>query len=1399
MDEASRGLSVSAGGELTRIPLWADREDLTRAAASPGLLGGPEPGDPREQAADQIASHVLAQTGEPASGESSPANAPAAGPRPRTARGEEPLPLSLRAPLEPAFGRDLGGIRLHTDTAADRRAQLQSADAITEGEHISFAAGQFRPDSADGLRLLLHEVAHAVEPEAGSRIGGVYRQGHPPQTQPSLAQVLPLLDTAVNAMEDIYQDLQDIQRPSDALIRAIGDFITAKIYVREEALATHAVADLLTGRITREALLANRPLGLDSVVRFYTPGGERYPRSDRIRLRAEQLQQGFRLAALVRERVVNLTRTPPTDPDTPVVRRIQHDLAALYLSAATIPQQQGFARVAFLDAYYQDPDRLNAYGVAQFVRDEVPMLWTNLRESIGHGQGAVLEPAIPGRVDLPGRASDIPDIMNERDANVVALSSRAAEQVLRLKAWADQIGPLPASLAEVRRDLPTAAEAGYIARILRQLYIETAVIALWQWKEPLNETLRKYLYIGQTFWTGNDAQRTGWLNTIRRLDREFGAEVSTWQHPDKINERLDGWQKDIKTLYDEIVPQARRAEIIAKIAEQIPMLIVTSGASLAVGAWMAETWAASRWLVPLTMLAEGATVTAINVLAQLPSGQVTAGGVAISLATNIAFSGLGRLIFAPASATAQGLSATRRAIMALKLAGGLAALSSAQATAQLIERQVTQQGGESDWTQVLTVNLVTNALGLLFGVSLQPGARPGGRPATTEQLALASGLDPKAAREYAALAARTEQLDAMTRDLRAATAIGRVKPADIDAWKSRGLQLLDDIEARLPDLVQRLGLEQKPADIHAAVARYRALFAAVSSTPARPVLLLPEYTPGLTPSGTGSSWVTTPGADPNAGAIGRLRASWAERPGVTVRELPGRTGWEAVDDATGMIVVQVMVPAVGARVPALPPSLDVVAGASRDAQAGVEAVRTQTVWGALAARLAEASLSPQGAARVARLLGIAGRVARAAAAPAGIDPASDAALRAQAGTDVAAAAIDAALSDPGAEAGLDRLATRFGPRYPVALASILVCVEPPGMLGALRAFGDPAFTGLSVEFYQALGRNPMAQDLVNRFGGSFLLRLVNLRPERSLALRLSRSAPDIERVWLGLTVRQGRTEQQMADLAARTGRLRTLGGLDPLFGARPQANVQIEALHADPNWPDFLREARRYAAAHPPKVGGAYTPEEMELRAALLQTVERARNGEFDTLSPMDQESLLQDFDRVALTVRLERGWINVRRSQVHEAMSSPQSRSVWIVWRNRVPLRRVVKDSTIPDGAFPPVRAGETPAELLRPREWLEQKTDLIDEGHATDGVIDAGRRAANEHLSGARADLDENLPVGSTIAVDYLRDPGEPTRGMMLGILFREPRIVRVRFRGTTYERDPAGGYRVGRWPGD
>jgi hypothetical protein len=72
---------------------------------------------------------------------------------------------------------DFESIRLHPAATADAGAGLAcralGARAFTVGSDIYFAAGEFRPDTRDGLWLLAHEVAHVVQQSAGlvSRLG----------------------------------------------------------------------------------------------------------------------------------------------------------------------------------------------------------------------------------------------------------------------------------------------------------------------------------------------------------------------------------------------------------------------------------------------------------------------------------------------------------------------------------------------------------------------------------------------------------------------------------------------------------------------------------------------------------------------------------------------------------------------------------------------------------------------------------------------------------------------------------------------------------------------------------------------------------------------------------------------------------------------------------------------------------------------------------------------------------------------------------------------------------------------------------------------------------------------------------------------------------------------------
>ena len=66
------------------------------------------------------------------------------------------------------LGFDLGGVRLHTDSAAASLAFRLRAHAFTVGPHIFFAAGRFQPQTRPGLTLLTHELAHVGQQPDGA-------------------------------------------------------------------------------------------------------------------------------------------------------------------------------------------------------------------------------------------------------------------------------------------------------------------------------------------------------------------------------------------------------------------------------------------------------------------------------------------------------------------------------------------------------------------------------------------------------------------------------------------------------------------------------------------------------------------------------------------------------------------------------------------------------------------------------------------------------------------------------------------------------------------------------------------------------------------------------------------------------------------------------------------------------------------------------------------------------------------------------------------------------------------------------------------------------------------------------------------------------------------------------
>ena len=80
----------------------------------------------------------------------------------------QPLDLSTRDFMEPRFGYDFSRVRIHSDARAAASAQSVNALAYTVGTDVVFAAAQFSPATAQGRKLLAHELAHVVQQGQGA-------------------------------------------------------------------------------------------------------------------------------------------------------------------------------------------------------------------------------------------------------------------------------------------------------------------------------------------------------------------------------------------------------------------------------------------------------------------------------------------------------------------------------------------------------------------------------------------------------------------------------------------------------------------------------------------------------------------------------------------------------------------------------------------------------------------------------------------------------------------------------------------------------------------------------------------------------------------------------------------------------------------------------------------------------------------------------------------------------------------------------------------------------------------------------------------------------------------------------------------------------------------------------
>lgn len=144
--------------------------------------------------------------------------------------GGAPLGPADRAYFEPRFGRDLSHVRLHTDASAGRAASGIGALAYAHGTHIGFAPGQYRPASRAGRRMIAHELAHTLQPDAGQTIRRTC-PSDPAQIPPGGSAEFEAAVDAIRAL-DAYRTLgRDAKATADQIIDGARGSVCPMYYI----------------------------------------------------------------------------------------------------------------------------------------------------------------------------------------------------------------------------------------------------------------------------------------------------------------------------------------------------------------------------------------------------------------------------------------------------------------------------------------------------------------------------------------------------------------------------------------------------------------------------------------------------------------------------------------------------------------------------------------------------------------------------------------------------------------------------------------------------------------------------------------------------------------------------------------------------------------------------------------------------------------------------------------------------------------------------------------------------------------------------------------------------------------------------------------------------------------
>jgi hypothetical protein len=184
---------------------------------------------------------------------------------------------AARGFFESRFGHDFSGVQIHINAQAAASAAAVKARAYTVGGNIVFAAGQYRPASPDGRRLLAHELTHVLQQRAatGQRLRSTLMRADPD----AVGQITKL-GTVVGAAVQFF--------PAQVADSVIGP-VSA-----QGGLLSHGMSRLsvIIGQNITPRILAREILPLWTTATPFTPSGGGAPVGPGT-LTEEQLAQGL--------------------------------------------------------------------------------------------------------------------------------------------------------------------------------------------------------------------------------------------------------------------------------------------------------------------------------------------------------------------------------------------------------------------------------------------------------------------------------------------------------------------------------------------------------------------------------------------------------------------------------------------------------------------------------------------------------------------------------------------------------------------------------------------------------------------------------------------------------------------------------------------------------------------------------------------------------------------------------------------------------------------------------------------------------------------------------------------------------------------------------------------------